>query len=68
MNKSTNSLMTLSNKLISLVAGTICGLCFAPVFFLPGIFCISLLMAQIKISKTRFEAIKFAYIFGFGFY
>ena len=68
MNKSTNSLMTLSNKLISLVAGTICGLCFAPVFFLPGIFCISLLIAQIKISKTRFEAIKFAYIFGFGFY
>ena len=68
MNKSTNSLMILSNKLFSLLAGIICGLCFAPVFFLPGIFCISLLTAQIKISQTRFEAIKFAYIFGFGFY
>lgn len=68
MNKSTNSLMILPNKLSSLFAGIICGLCFAPVFFLPGIFCISLLIAQIKISKTRFEAIKFAYIFGFGFY
>ena len=68
MNKSTNSLMILSNKLFSLFAGIICGLCFAPVFFLPGIFCISLLIAQIKISQTRFEAIKFAYIFGFGFY
>ncbi|MBN8523162.1 MAG: apolipoprotein N-acyltransferase [Rickettsiales bacterium] len=60
--------MILSNKLFSLFAGIICGLCFAPVFFLPGIFCISLLTAQIKISQTRFEAIKFAYIFGFGFY
>ncbi len=58
----------LSNKLSSFAAGVVCGLSFAPVFFLPGIFCISLLIAQIRTAKTKFEAIKFGYIFGFGFY
>lgn len=58
----------LSNRLFSFFAGIICGLCFAPVFFLPGIFCTSILLAQIKISKTKFEAMKFGYMFGFGFY
>ena len=58
----------LLNKLSSFVAGIICGLSFAPVFFLPGIFCTSLLVAQIKISKSKFEAMKFGYMFGFGFY
>lgn len=52
----------------SFLAGIICGLCFAPVFFLPGVFLTSALLAQIKSSKTKFEAAKFGYMFGFGFY
>lgn len=58
----------LLNKLSSFIAGLICGLSFAPVFFLPGIFCTSLLVAQIKLSKSKFEATKFGFMFGFGFY
>ncbi|MFK7968144.1 MAG: apolipoprotein N-acyltransferase [Rickettsiaceae bacterium] len=58
----------LLNKISSFIAGLICGVSFAPIFFLPGIFCTSLLVAQIKLSNSKFEAMKFGYMFGFGFY
>jgi apolipoprotein N-acyltransferase len=68
INKSTNSLVMLLNKLTSFISGLICGLSFAPVFFVPGIFGTSLLVAQIKLSQSRSEAIKYGFMFGFGFY
>ena len=59
--------MFLSKK-ISLVSGMICGVSFAPVFFTPGIFMLSILCAQIATSDTRKQAAGFGYLFGFGLF
>lgn len=60
--------MHILSKTKSFIAGILCGLCFAPVFFWPGIFAISVLAAQVKLSTSKIQAIKFGYFFGFGFY
>ncbi len=56
------------NRKISLVSGMICGVSFAPVFFTPGIFMLSMLCTQIADSDTRKQAAGFGYLFGFGFF
>jgi len=59
--------MFLSRK-ISFISGIVCGLSFAPTYFLPGVFMLSILCAQINLSKNRLQAAKFGYLFGFGFF
>lgn len=54
--------------IILLASGFGCGLSFAPVFFLPGIFLISILSAELFYCKSRLEAFKTGYFFGFGFF
>ena len=56
------------NRKISFVAGIICGLSFAPVYFIPGIFTLSVLCAQISAAANYKQAAKFGYLFGFGFF
>ncbi len=56
------------SKKLSLVSGIVCGLSFAPVYFFPGIFALSILCAQISRSTDKFQAAKFGYLFGFGFF
>jgi apolipoprotein N-acyltransferase len=58
----------LSNRKLSLIFGAICGLSFAPVFFLPGIFALSFVCAQISEARSRRNAIIYGYLFGLGFY
>ena len=60
--------MTILTKTKSLISGMVLGLCFAPVFFLPGIFAISVLVAQVKLSSSKMQVLKLGYCFGFGFY
>ncbi len=59
--------MFLSRK-ISFAGGALCGLAFAPVFFAPGLFALSILLHQVKNSITKKQASCYGYIFGFGFY
>jgi apolipoprotein N-acyltransferase len=56
------------NRKISFTAGIICGLSFAPVYFIPGIFMLSVLCAQISASESCKQAANFGYLFGFGFF
>ena len=56
------------NKKASLIAGLVCGLSFAPVFFTPAIFMLSVLCYQISKATTRKQAIVFSYLFGLGFF
>ena len=58
----------LSNRKLSLIAGAICGTAFAPIFFLPGIFALSFISAQIANSKSIKVAMIHGYLFGFGLY
>jgi len=58
----------LSNRKLSLVFGAICGSAFAPVFFLPGIFAVSFLCAQIVAANSRKNALIHGYLFGLGLY
>lgn len=58
----------LLNRKISLVAGLICGLSFAPLFFTPGILMLSIFCAQISAAKTVKQAAVFGYLFGLGFF
>ena len=59
--------MFLTRKL-SFISGIICGLSFAPVYFLPGIFMLSVLCAQVASTKSSKQAAIFGYLFGFGFF
>ncbi|MDG1436358.1 MAG: apolipoprotein N-acyltransferase [Rickettsiaceae bacterium] len=59
--------MFLSRK-TSFISGVVCGLSFAPVYFFPGIFMLSVLCSQISLSRNAPEAAKFGYVFGFGFF
>ena len=56
------------NRKISFTAGIICGLSFAPIYFIPGIFMLSILCAQISASTNCKQAANFGYLFGFGFF
>ncbi len=56
------------NRKLSLVAGLICGLSFAPVFFTPGILMLSVFCNQISASKTSRQSAIFGYLFGLGFF
>lgn len=58
----------LQTRKISFISGIICGLSFAPVYFFPGIFALSILAQQITRAKTQKQAAKFGYIFGLGFF
>lgn len=58
----------LKNKWISLFSGMLCGLIFAPVYFLLGLLAISFLAAQIKNAPDRYKASVYGYFFGLGFY
>ena len=58
----------LSNRKLSLIFGAICGSIFAPVFFLPGIFALSFLCAQILAANSRKNAVIYGYLFGLGLY
>jgi apolipoprotein N-acyltransferase len=53
---------------LSIIAGIICGLSFAPVFFFPGIFMLSILCRQVHKSPTPRLAATLGYWFGFGFF
>ena len=53
---------------ISFISGIICGLSFAPIYFIPGIFTLSILCSQIYYSKTRAQASRLGYWYGFGFF
>jgi len=55
-----------SPKLLCLISGLVSGLAFAPVFFTPGLFGISILCYYIKISKSFKESCILGFIFGFG--
>ena len=56
------------NRKLSFGLGLICGLAFAPVYFWPAIFSLSILCAQIYHSSTPKEAAIYGYWFGFGFF
>jgi len=56
------------NKRSSFISGMICGLSFAPVFFIVGIFMLSILCFQISRSQSRKQAVTYSYLFGLGFF
>ncbi len=60
--------MVLLRKRYSFFSGVICGMIFAPVYFLPGLFALSVFAAQVKNSANYKQAITLSYIFGFGFF
>lgn len=60
--------MALLRKRYSFFSGVICGMIFAPVYFLPGLFALSAFAAQVKNSTSYKQAITLSYIFGFGFF
>lgn len=60
--------MVLLRKRYSFFSGVICGMIFAPVYFLPGLFALSLFAAQVKNSTSYKQTITLSYIFGFGFF
>ncbi len=55
-----------SSKILILVSGMISGLVFAPTFFIPGLFSLSLLCYQVQIANSWKEATILGFIFGFG--
>ncbi|NRB11392.1 MAG: apolipoprotein N-acyltransferase [Rickettsiaceae bacterium] len=57
-----------SSKKSSFLAGILCGLAFAPVFFIPGILTLSILCWQIRQATNLRQAFFYSYIFGFGFF
>ena len=58
----------LSNRKLSVISGALCGCAFAPVFFLPGVFALSFLCAQISKASSRKDAATYGYLFGLGLY
>ncbi len=56
------------SKTSSLLAGVTLATSFAPVWFIPGIYALSLLTYKIYNSSTKKEAFIHGYIFGFGFF
>ena len=58
----------LSNRKLSVISGALCGCAFAPIFFLPGIFALSFLCAQISKASSRKDAAAYGYLFGLGLY
>jgi len=54
--------------IFSFISGLVCGLAFAPVFFIPGIFMISVLCRQIQSANNGLQALKYGYFFGFGYF
>ncbi|MBN8512427.1 MAG: apolipoprotein N-acyltransferase [Rickettsiales bacterium] len=60
--------MVLLRKRYSFFSGIICGMIFAPVYFLPGLFALSLFAAQVKNSVSYKQVVTLSYIFGFGFF
>lgn len=60
--------MVLLRKRYSFFSGIICGMIFAPVYFLPGLFALSVFAAQVKNSVSYKQVVTLSYIFGFGFF
>lgn len=58
----------LSNYLKPILLGLICGLSFAPVFFVPGILTLSVLCHHVQIQNNIKSAFKYGYLFGLGFF
>ncbi|MDP5110510.1 MAG: apolipoprotein N-acyltransferase [Rickettsiaceae bacterium] len=58
----------LSNRKFSIINGAICGLAFAPIFFLPSIFSLSFMCAQIVNAQSKKDAAIYGYLFGLGLY
>ena len=58
----------LSNRKLSVISRVFCGCTFAPIFFLPGIFSLSFLCAQIFSASSRKDAAIYGYLFGLGLY
>lgn len=58
----------LANRKLSLISGAFCGCAFAPIFFLPGIFALSFLCAQINKARSQKDAAIYGYLFGLGLY
>ena len=58
----------LSNRKLSVISGTLCGCAFAPIFFLPGLFSLSFLCAQISNASSKKDAAGYGYLFGLGLY
>ena len=58
----------LSNRKLSIISGALCGFAFAPIFFLPGLFALSFLCAQIANASSRKDAAAYGYLFGLGLY
>lgn len=55
-------------KTLPFISGLICGLAFAPVFFIFGLLTLSFLCKKVLQSKTKLEAAILGYLFGFGFF
>ncbi len=58
----------IQTKKLSFIFGLICGAIFAPVFFLPAIFALSILARQISFSENLRACLARGYLFGFGFF
>lgn len=56
------------NHLKPILLGLICGLSFAPIFFIPGIFALSVLCHHIQRQNNARSAFKYGYLFGLGFF
>ncbi len=57
----------LSSKSLSFCSGIICGLSFAPIFFTPGIFTLSILCGQIANASKLKTALTYNFLYFFGF-
>jgi apolipoprotein N-acyltransferase len=55
-----------SPNLLCLLSGMISGLVFAPVFFVPGLFAISILCYHVKMASTLKKSCILGLLFGFG--
>ncbi len=56
----------LTSKKLTFVTGTISGLVFAPIFFIPGLLAIAFLCHQVEKAKNWQESSIIGFIFGFG--
>ena len=54
------------SRIVLLISGMISGLVFAPTFFIPGLFTLSLLCYQVYITDNWKKAVLLGFIFGFG--
>ncbi|WP_341763885.1 apolipoprotein N-acyltransferase [Candidatus Tisiphia endosymbiont of Beris chalybata] len=56
----------LTSKKLIFAAGSLSGLAFAPIFFIPGLLAIALLCYQVEVANNWQEATIKGFIFGFG--